>query len=111
MTYPNPHYFSAILDGIKHRFILILECECIQGNEDFSPPRFSVGAINATRDPRVSQFKQLTEVGVKSPNLKIPPGLCFHPFKIVQLILKSFVLSYRLFNGTPIHLRSEREHR
>ncbi len=74
-SFINPHYFSAILDGIGHRFVLIVECECLQGNEDYSPPRFSVGAINATRDPRVSQFKQLTEVGVRSPNLIIPSGL------------------------------------
>ncbi len=90
MSYINPHYFSAILDGISHRFIIVLECECIQGNEDFSPPRFSVGAINATRDPRMAQFKQLLEVGVRSANLQIPPGWFLHVNWRLHFIINFF---------------------
>ncbi len=73
-SFVNPHYFSAILDGINHRFVLILECECIEGNEEFTPPRFSVGAVNAVKDPRFSNYQNLVEVGVKSSSLQIPPS-------------------------------------
>ena len=74
MNFANPHYFSAILDGIKHRFILILECESVQGADLNGPPRFSVGALNGTRDPRVAASRQLLEVGVASTALQIPPS-------------------------------------
>lgn len=73
-NYANPHYFSAILDGIGHRFVLILECECIEGNEEYTPARFSVGGLQATKDPRISTLQELVEVGVKSTALQIPPG-------------------------------------
>lgn len=75
MNFANPHFFSAILDGIGHRFVLIQECESVQGAKVEEVPRFSVGAINATRDPRFSNAGELVEIGVKSTALSIPPGL------------------------------------
>ena len=74
MNFVNPHFFSAVLENIPHRFILIQECEYLNGYEGFQPPRFSVGAINATRDPRYAQFRQLLPVGVSSSALQIPPS-------------------------------------
>eukprot|EP01038_Epipyxis_sp_PR26KG_P011239 gene11239-15080_t len=62
---PCPFLFSAILDGVPHRFILIIECESRIDDDPQMPNRFSVGAINATKDPRYASFKQLMEVGVK----------------------------------------------
>eukprot|EP01033_Poteriospumella_lacustris_P007177 gene7177-5168_t len=74
MNFANPYLFDAILDGIPHRFVLVQECEFLQGNDGFSPPRFSVGAVNATRDPRYSAIRQLMEVGVSDSALQIPPS-------------------------------------
>lgn len=75
----NPHYFTAILDGIPHRFVLVLECEATQSYDGFNPPRFSVGALNATRDPRLSNTKQLMEVSVTNSALQIPPRKRLRP--------------------------------
>eukprot|EP01031_Cornospumella_fuschlensis_P039494 gene39494-48084_t len=73
MEYVNPHYFAAILDGVAHRFVLVIESEAVvEADGDFAPPRFAVGAINAMRDPRFSSVKQLLEVGVTESPLKIP---------------------------------------
>ena len=72
MNFANPHYFSAILDGITHRFILVQEAEAIQGHSGYVPARFSVGGMNGTRDPRLSTLKQLMEVGVRKSALHIP---------------------------------------
>lgn len=74
MNFANPYFFAAILDSIPHRFVLVMECESILGAEGFSPPRFSVGAVNAIKDPRFSSIKQLMEVGVTESGLQIPPG-------------------------------------
>jgi hypothetical protein len=74
MNFANPHYFSAILDGITHRFIIVMECESLRGHIGYSPPRFTVGGMNGTRDPRHSSLKQLLEVGVKKSALQIPPS-------------------------------------
>jgi hypothetical protein len=76
MNFANPHFFSAILDGINHRFILIQECESVQGAEVAVGARFSIGAINATRDPRFAGANQLIEIGVKNNALQIPLGIC-----------------------------------
>lgn len=81
MDYVNPHYFAAILDGFPHRFILVLESECIMGsNLETAPPRFSVGALNAMRDPRYASIKQLLEVGVTESALTVPPSKTFIKF-------------------------------
>jgi hypothetical protein len=72
MNFANPHYFSAILDGISHRFILVMESESMKGHTGYSPPRFTVGGMNGTRDPRMATLKQLMEVGVKKSALHIP---------------------------------------
>ncbi len=74
MNFANPHYFSAILDGITHRFILVMESEAAKGHNGYVPPRFTVGGMNGTRDPRLSTLKQLMEVGVKKSALQIPPS-------------------------------------
>eukprot|EP01040_Poterioochromonas_malhamensis_P004390 gene4390-4706_t len=74
MNFANPHYFSAILDGITHRFILVMESEAAKGHNGYVPPRFTVGGMNGTRDPRLSTLKQLMEVGVKKSALQIPPN-------------------------------------
>jgi hypothetical protein len=74
MNFANPHFFSAILDGIKHRFILIQECESVAGAQVQGIPRFSVGALNATKDPRFATSSELVEVGVSVAALEIPPG-------------------------------------
>lgn len=84
MDYVNPHYFAAILDGLSHRFILVLESESVLSMDgEAGPPRFSVGAINAMRDPRYSSVKQLLEVGVTESALTVPQSECsfncFHP--------------------------------
>lgn len=82
MNFANPHFFSAILDGIDHRFILIQECESVQGATGtlVGAPRFSVGAINATRDPRFVGNNDLVEVGVNSAAINIPKGKLFFVF-------------------------------
>lgn len=76
MNFANPHFFSAILDGIDHRFILIQESETVQGApaDTVGAPRFSVGALNATRDPRFVGNGELMEVGVSNSALNIPKG-------------------------------------
>jgi hypothetical protein len=74
MNFANPHFFSAILDGIKHRFILIQECESVQGASVAGVPRFSLGAVNATKDPRFVGCNSLVEIGVNDNALQIPPG-------------------------------------
>jgi hypothetical protein len=74
MNFANPHFFSAILDGIPHRFILIQESESLSGTKSGSMPRFSLGSINASRDPRYSAMGDLVEVGATANSLKIPPG-------------------------------------
>ena len=76
MNFANPHFFSAILDGIDHRFILIQESETVQGApaDTVGAPRFSVGALNATRDPRFVGSTDLMEVGVTNSALNIPKG-------------------------------------
>lgn len=75
MNFANPYLFDAILDGIVHRFVLVQECEAVNISEGgFTPPRFSVGAVNATRDPRYSSIRQLMEVGVSDSALQIPPS-------------------------------------
>lgn len=73
MNFINPHFFSAILENVPHRFVLIQECETYQTCDD-NVPRFSVGAINATKDPRYANLRQLLAVGVTSTALEIPPG-------------------------------------
>jgi hypothetical protein len=77
MNFANPHFFSAILDGIDHRFILIQESESVLGATGalVGAPRFSVGAINATRDPRFVGNGELVEVGVTNTALNIPQGM------------------------------------
>ncbi len=80
MNFVNPYLFDAVLDGISHRFILVQECESVDGVEGFSPPRFSVGAVNATRDPRYSAIKQLMEVGATDSSLQVPPSKLFCNF-------------------------------
>lgn len=80
MNFANPHYFSAILDGINHRFILVMESETLSGQPGYCPPRFTVGGMNGTRDPRLSTIKQLMEVGVKKSALQIPPSNLNPPF-------------------------------
>lgn len=74
MNFINPHFFAAVLENVPHRFILIQECEFLGGYEGFQPPRFSVGAMNATRDPRYAQFRQLMPIGVANSSLQIPPS-------------------------------------
>jgi hypothetical protein len=75
MNFANPHFFSAILDGINHRFILIQECESLSGAKVTEVPRFSVGAVNATKDPRFVNYQALVEVGTSAAALQIPPGM------------------------------------
>lgn len=87
MSFMNPHLFAAILDGIAFKMIVVMECECVQGNEEYCPPRFTVGAVNGTRDPRMAQFKQLLEVGVQCDNLHIPYGMLLKFVSILILIL------------------------
>jgi len=67
MNYINPHEFSAILDGITHRFILIQEFECLnepQNSASRHPPRFSIGGYNALIDPRLCSDSTLVEITV-----------------------------------------------
>lgn len=67
MNYINPHEFSAILDGITHRFILIHEFECLSEPYNSSirhPPRFSIGGYNALKDPRQCSDSILVEITV-----------------------------------------------
>ena len=66
-NYINPHEFSAILDGITHRFILIQEFECLnepQNSANRHPPRFSIGGNNALIDPRLCSDSTLVEITV-----------------------------------------------
>lgn len=107
MNFANPYLFDAILDGIPHRFVLVQECEFLQGNDGFSPPRFSVGAVNATRDPRYSAIRQLMEVGVSDSALQIPPckqndAVC------VSFLCRNFFITPRtlfsLADGPSIYL-------
>lgn len=74
MNYANPHFFSAILDGIPHRFVLVMESESLKSHTGFSPPRFTVGGVNGTKDPRLTSLKHLMEVGVNRTPIKIPPS-------------------------------------
>lgn len=74
MNFANPHFFAAVLDGVKHRFVLIQECEALQGSNVHGVPRFSIGANNAVRDPRFSKMNEIVEVGVDASALQIPPG-------------------------------------
>lgn len=107
MNFANPYLFDAILDGIPHRFVLVQECEYLQGHDGFSPPRFSVGAVNATRDPRYSAIRQLMEVGVSDSALQIPQCKISHQCTYIQIsqqILFLFSLFYSLANGTSIYL-------
>jgi len=67
MNYINPHEFSAILDGITHRFILIQEFECLHvavHSARRHPPRFSIGGYNALIDPRLCNESILVEITV-----------------------------------------------
>ena len=73
MNFMNPHFFSAILENIPHRFILIQECETFEICSE-QIPRFSIGAINATRDPRYANSRQLLSIGVTNSALEIPPS-------------------------------------
>ena len=85
MNFANPHFFSAILDGIKHRFILIQECESVQGAKIKGIPRFSVGDVNATKDPRFANSQSLVELGANVSSFQIPPGeiTFIFPFQII----------------------------
>jgi len=75
MRFVNPHYFSAILDGINHRFVLVLESESLATNVGGrSPPRFALGAINATKDPRNIPIENLIELNVVDNLIRIPQG-------------------------------------
>jgi len=59
--------FSAILDGITHRFILIQEFECLnepRNSASRHPPRFSIGGYNALIDPRLCSDSTLVEITV-----------------------------------------------
>ncbi|RYH15852.1 hypothetical protein EON65_30985 [archaeon] len=93
MEYVNPHYFAAILDGVAHRFILVIESEAVVDNENyFSPPRFAVGAVNAMRDPRFSSVKQLLEVGVTESALNVPKS----KFKSLILNINVFLTYFEI---------------
>jgi hypothetical protein len=74
MKYANPHYFSAILDGINHRFVLVVESESLIKGTRQAPPRFGLGAINGTKDPRIVPMKNLLELTVTDNLIEIPPG-------------------------------------
>lgn len=107
MNFANPYLFDAILDGIPHRFVLVQECEFLQGNDGFSPPRFSVGAVNATRDPRYSAIRQLMEVGVSDSALQIPPCKQ-NKASCCSIVYKAFLITtitlFSLADGPSIHL-------
>lgn len=85
LNYPNPHLFAAVLDNISHRFILVMEYETIAKSHDNNQAsvnlpvaapftRFSMGAINAARDPRNATVKQLVKVAVGNIPFQVPPS-------------------------------------
>lgn len=74
----NPHLVAAILDGVNHRFILVMELENIKLSLSHCEiPRFSIGGSNATSDPRLCKLSDLTEVKVASNAFKIPLSKIF----------------------------------
>ncbi len=105
MNFMNPHYFAAILENIPHRFILIQECES-RDNDDEDIPRFSVGAINATKDPRYANLRQLLAVGVTTTALEIPPGKYFFFFRVIVIIINAtkFCIDNSVVDGSSVYL-------
>ena len=77
----NPHAFSAILDGISHRFILIQEFECLHvtvSSGSRNPHRFTIGGHYALMDPRTCKHNDLVEIAVGNKLLFDIPFRKFH---------------------------------
>lgn len=95
MKFVNPHYFSAILDGINHRFILVVESESLSKSGGQIPPRFAIGAINGTKDPRNVPIKNLLDLSVADNLINIPPGKYIPPtYPMMIVIFCSIRLDY-----------------
>ncbi|RYG67024.1 hypothetical protein EON64_08390 [archaeon] len=74
----NPRFMLSALKGVTHRFVLVLECEHRRDapKDIFSnaPPRFSVGGLRASKDPRTVPLDQLIRISNKSPEVQLPAG-------------------------------------
>lgn len=75
----NPRFMVSALKTVQnHRFVLILECEYrINAPKDIAniaPPRFSVGGLKASKDPRIVPLDQLIGISNQNPEIQFPAG-------------------------------------
>jgi hypothetical protein len=76
----TPGFVSQALEGITHRFLLVLECETRMYSEGqqpntkhpIVPPRFAIGGPRATIDPRVAKVEELMPLA--KYKLQLPDG-------------------------------------
>jgi hypothetical protein len=75
----TPGFVSTALEGITHRFLLVLECETRMYSEGqqpskhaIVPPRFAIGGPRATIDPRVAKVEELMPLA--KYKLQLPDG-------------------------------------
>jgi hypothetical protein len=70
----TPALVNAALHGLVHRFILVIECEerRYEGEESRGPPRFCVGALRASLDPRNVSINDLVPLG--EAKVDLPKG-------------------------------------
>lgn len=70
----TPGFVSLALPSVPHRFILVLECESrrYEGEMSMGPPRFTVGAVRAVKDPRNVSIPDL--LPLNAGRIDLPDG-------------------------------------
>ena len=95
----TPAFVTGCLEGITHRFLLVLECETRMANDERgiprpAPPRFAIGGARATIDPRNAKVKELMPFA--KYKLELPEGWVSHSrFSITQRITLTIFLFFR----------------